>query len=228
MANRSSVGSKLNGIWVMKHVGYLMFGLGIAIAVCGAAKLPALRPDTQPEPESAATATDRVDATRSAAHSEEADFLSRFPDTMGVFVGGALLAVLGLVLWRLGLRAETAEAANIGTVDQPDDPIALLRSLQQPARKLAAEIGSLDSDRLLERLDELNERFVLPFAEARMRVIDRKGMSVGADILATAAVGERMLNRTWSAAADGHLQEARSSYDEAVEAFTAAIRLLDA
>ena len=217
----------MNGIWMMKHVGYLLFGLGIAIAVCGAAKLPVLRPDAQPEPESAATVAERVDATRSATRSGEANFFSRFPDTMRVFVGGALLGLLGLVLWRLGQKAETAEAASIGTEDQADDPIALLRSLQQPARKLAAEIDSLGSEEILERLDELNERFVLPFAEARMRVIDRKGMSVGADILATAAVGERMLNRTWSAAADGHLQEARSAYDEAVEAFTAAVCLME-
>jgi hypothetical protein len=53
----------------------------------------------------------------------------------------------------------------------------------------------------------------------RRKIIDRLGMSKGSEILVVVAYGERMLNRVWSAASDGHLPEARSSYPEARAAF---------
>ena len=43
-------------------------------------------------------------------------------------------------------------------------------------------------------------------------------MERGAEILVTAAYAERMLNRVWSASADGHLPEAGASLTEAAEA----------
>ena len=44
-------------------------------------------------------------------------------------------------------------------------------------------------------------------------------MDEGAQILVTMAYGERMLNRAWSASADGHIQEARGCIPEALAAF---------
>ena len=45
-----------------------------------------------------------------------------------------------------------------------------------------------------------------------------RGHGVGKEILVTAAYAERMLNRVWSAAADGHGPEASASLVEAVGA----------
>ena len=42
----------------------------------------------------------------------------------------------------------------------------------------------------------------------------------------TVAYGERMLNRTWSAAADEHLPEARAVLPDAVDALEEAARLI--
>ena len=68
----------------------------------------------------------------------------------------------------------------------------------------------------------LNDGFVTPLADGRQRFVDRFGLAGGSEVLNATAFGERMLNRVWSAAADGHLEEACSSYREAVEAFAQA------
>ena len=131
-----------------------------------------------------------------------------FPDTWWVFACGLTCGIVGVILCR---ARHTNEPVN--------------QHLQEPALALAHDLRDLPSDDLLQRIDELLEGFVWPFAEARLRVIDRLGMSRGADVLVTMAYGERMLNRTWSAAADGHLCEAHSSYPESVRAFVEANRL---
>jgi hypothetical protein len=84
--------------------------------------------------------------------------------------------------------------------------------------KLGEEVDGLDADSIMNRVDELLNGYVLPFAEVRSRVIDRFGMEQGAEILVVMAYGERILNRVWTAAADGHLPEARTCYVEAAEA----------
>ena len=77
----------------------------------------------------------------------------------------------------------------------------------------------MEQEAINQRADELLETWVLPFAEVRQTIIQRFGMEEGADVLVTVAYGERMLNRVWSASADGHPQEARACLPEAIAAF---------
>jgi hypothetical protein len=170
----------------MRPAGYVLFTLGIMLAVSGGAKLPP--PD------------------------------ARFPDTLPVFLAGLVMAAVGVMLWRWSIRREAATESPDAKVDG-DDPLWLLANLLKPAQLLESELDKLDAHSLTEAVDRLLEEYVFPFAEVRREIIDHFGMSVGAEILVTAAVGERMLNRTWSAAADGHIQEARACYPEAVRAF---------
>lgn len=153
------------------------------------------------------------------------DEAATLPSTWWIFAIGSLLAAAGVALWRFadaGGAATAAETKDAGKAD----PVTLLRSLLQPAAKLENEIDILPANEVERRVDNLLEDFVLPFAEVRRQIIDRFGMSAGAEILVTMAVGERMLNRTWSAAADGHMPEARASYPESVRAFEEAHRLV--
>ena len=48
------------------------------------------------------------------------------------------------------------------------------------------------------------------FVEARESMIPRLGMQRYADIMSPFANGERLLNRAWSASADGYVDEVRS------------------
>ena len=150
-----------------------------------------------------------------------------FPDTFPIFIGGAILAAVGVVLWRYALRMERqAETANSHDHDAPGSPFSYLADVVAPAQALCSELEQLDRHSLLTRVDELLENYILPFAEVRQGVIDRLGMTKGAEILVTVAFGERMLNRTWSAASDEHMPEARACLPDAVEAFEEAHRLV--
>ncbi len=150
-----------------------------------------------------------------------------WPDSWPIFLVGAVLATVGLVLWRMAKAAER-KAVAAGEHGAEGDPLTYLANVLPPARVLAEDIGELDSHRICDRVDVLLEDYLLPFAELRQRVIDRLGMDKGAEVLVTIAYGERMLNRTWSAAGDGHLPEARSVYPDAVAALEEAQALVDA
>ena len=148
-----------------------------------------------------------------------------WPDTLGIFGLGVVCSILGLVLWHRSRRAQIAADTSSSSSATKGDPIALLVEVQAPLKKLAADIGSLDEDSITERVDEILEGWILPFGEVRQRLVDRMGMEQAADILVVVAYGERMLNRTWSAAGDRHLPESRSSFVEGHDALMEAGRL---
>lgn len=149
-----------------------------------------------------------------------------FPETWPIFLGGACAGILGVALWRGDLaRIRRVHADEAGRVGERN-PVTLLQEMMEPAHRLQTDLGSLDVVELLARVEQLLEHFIQPFAESRQRVINRFGMTAGAEILVTMAYGERMLNRSWSAAADGHLAEARACVPEAVHAFDEAHAML--
>ncbi len=170
-------------------IGPALFAVGIMVAISGGAKL--------------------------------ADKIGAWPDSTPIFIGGAVVAAVGLVLWRrqrAATRVLEQKAMDAGG-DHSRNPFQLLERLIGPASALGDEMGHLGHEAICVRVDELLEAYVLPFAEVRQRVIDRLGMTAGAEILVTMAFGERMLNRTWSAAGDHHLPEARACFPDALEAF---------
>lgn len=146
-----------------------------------------------------------------------------YPDTAAIFVAGMILAIVGTVLW----RKTVAQMANEELDPNKDtDALQLLRELSAPAQDLRHAITELTPDKICENVDLLLESYVLPFAENRQQVLNRLGMNTGAELLVTMAYGERMLNRTWSAAADGYPHEALAVYPDAVDAFQEALAIL--
>ena len=78
----------------------------------------------------------------------------------------------------------------------------------------------------LETIDTLLQAHVLPLGDARQQILDQLGLKAGAELLVTMAYGERMYNRTWSALADGHLDEAHQVFNDGTEAFREAAQNL--
>ena len=178
----------------MRILAITLFTGGIMAAISSAAKLPTAIPEgTTPT------------------------FLDQFPDTLPGFAIAFIATVVGLVIWWKDVFAQ--RKANQDNENDESNPLKLLASLAPQLSELAGKIDELDGDAITTRVEQILANTVLPFAEARQKLFDRLGMRAGADLLVTAAYGERMLNRTWSAAADGHLVEARSSFREATQAF---------
>ncbi len=188
----------------MRICGITLFTLGVIIAISGAAKLPA-----PVEPEISPAAGDEVRAPI-------------FPDTWPICVLGICCGVAGVVMWRWGLPAvdrDRAERADDGrSTNGETNPAERLLGTVHAANRLESEIDKIHGDRLLAALDALLEQHLLPLADVRQRVLGHFGMSTGAEILVALAFGERMVNRAWSAAADGYPAEARRSCREAVQA----------
>lgn len=185
----------------MRILAFILFGGGIMAAISGAAKLPAAIPE-----------------------GVKPAFLDRFPDTLPEFTIAFIATVAGLVIWWRDVFAQ--RKANQDNDSDESNPLTLLAGLIPQLRELGGAIDDLDGDAITARVEHVLEHTVLPFAEARQKLFDRLGMRAGADLLVTAAYGERMLNRTWSAAADGHLIEARSSFHEAAQAFDEAAAMV--
>jgi len=143
-----------------------------------------------------------------------------WPDTWAFFLVGVAVASVGLVLWHRKTRQQAKELS--ASVESSNDPFVLLDAIAGPLETLKEEIDTLDTETLTARVDELLNEFVLPFAQVRQVLVDRLGMEKGAETLVIVAFGERLLNRVWTAAADGHLPEARACFPEAYDAFAEA------
>jgi len=186
----------------MKTAGFVIFVFGIIVAISAGAKLP----------------VESVDGTS-----------SRFPDTLGAFAGGAVVCVIGLTLWWKVVLEERKAARTAADGDESaadTNPVTIIQQLQQSLNSILDDLDSLAESDLQLRIDMTIDNHVTPLAESRHRIIDRFGMSHGAEILVATAYGERMLNRVWSAAADGYLEEARSSFREASSAFDEAAAMM--
>ena len=182
----------------MKSVGFIVFVLGVIVSISAAAKLP--NPDT------------------------DAGLAARFPDTMVIFTGGLVAAAAGLGLWWSEVLKERAVAREAATERTGGDevtmnPEELLERLLEQLTQVDADLESLDEVGLMERISNVIDDFVNPLAEARHQVVNRFGLADGSEVLNATAFGERLLNRVWSAAADGHLPEAGTSFREAITAF---------
>ena len=187
----------------MRTVGFLVFAVGVMVAISAGAKLPPAAYSTEDAP----AASD-----------------SRFPDTLLEFAGGVAIAGVGLTLWWMDVLKER-RAIREGTSTVASDPLQMLKEMQQPLRELAGSLDSIEISEIPARIEAMMEQHIEPFVAARTMLIDRLGMGKASEVLVPCAYAERMLNRAWSAAADGNLAEARTSCQDGVTAFEDAARI---
>jgi len=85
-----------------------------------------------------------------------------------------------------------------------------LERLTQRVRGLEGDAGDEDQLRVHHRIDAELMEDINDFVEARESMIPKLGMQRYADIMSPFANAERLLNRAWSASADGYVDEVRS------------------
>jgi len=121
---------------------------------------------------------------------------------------------VGLVASRLASRSDGEETAR------HDEDLDVLRTSLSRLQAAVRGYTQIEKDEdlldLHTRIDaELVEEFA-NFVEARESMIPRFGIQVYTDIMSAFATGERLINRVWSASADGYVDEVRLSLGTAL------------
>lgn len=160
-------------------------------------------------------------------------------------VGGALAAVLdreqvhllsflpclGLAMLGVGLaRWATHREANDQTRREAD-----FETLDRAMSELVAAIRDLYANRAVIDVFDLpaliDRRFpphLEAFLAARRAILHTWGSQAYADVMSPLSAGERYLNRAWSTAVDGYIDEAHTSLERAQTQLEAAMQALKA
>ncbi|MCA9718607.1 MAG: hypothetical protein H6713_22285 [Myxococcales bacterium] len=117
----------------------------------------------------------------------------------------AAVGVAGVVLLRLtaGVGASEADKLRAGI----DAMRASLTALRERLTGIEERRQTLDVYEIKDRIDEQLAPELASFADAREAMIPSFGMQGYADVMTRFAGAERMINRAWSASADGYVDE---------------------
>jgi len=141
--------------------------------------------------------------------------------------GGAIVVgVTGIGLLRSDRAARRRESAESSAGME-----AVRCALETAASKvsgLADRLDSVSCEEVLEWIDTECAPQLDEFADGRMVISNRFGTKTYAAVMTEFASGERYLNRAWSAAADGYVDEVKLSVGYARDFLNAAVTDLDA
>jgi hypothetical protein len=161
------------------------------------------------------------------------------------FAGGALAAVVDPegVPWLLFVPCALAAALGVGLVQAAARRIARdvsrieadFRTLDERLRRIVGDVNALDLEEdgldvyeLPDRIDQRLPREILAFVDARASLAHAAGTRAYADVMSHFAAGERYLNRAWSTAADGYVDEARAALSRSRAEFLEALARFEA
>jgi hypothetical protein len=138
-------------------------------------------------------------------------------DMLPIYGVSVLFSVIGLVLLRWPLSPQNS--LKKGSEQADPSVIDLLQQLLAEMQTVGSQFHVVDEVEIAKRVNRLLESYVLPLVAAL------KSGNQRVESIVAIAQGERLLNRTWSAASDGHKTEAIASYNQALAAFEQAYRL---
>ncbi len=141
--------------------------------------------------------------------------------------GGAIaVAITGIVLLRMD-KASKRKASALSEVGMESIREALSQASVQ-VTGLCGRLNSMTCEEVLQYIDKQCAPLLDEFADGRMVISNRFGTTVYAAVMTEFASGERYLNRAWSAAADGYVDEVELSVGHARDFLAAAVSDLDA
>jgi hypothetical protein len=143
-----------------------------------------------------------------------------------MYIVSAVVGVVGVVLLRRDKAAHRLKSAESGA--DLDSVAGNLRQVAESVADFAACIEDKTCEQVLEFIDETCEPLLTEFADSRMVIANRFGSSTYASVMTEFASGERYLNRAWSSAADGYVDEVTACIRHASDFLAAADRDLQA
>ncbi len=141
------------------------------------------------------------------------------------YLGSVLVGVVGVVLLRLQKAAERSQSASsqVGL----EAVTAHLQTAASQVGQLVQQLDDMTCEDVLEFVDQKCGPSLAEFADGRQVISDRFGTTVYAAVMTEFASGERYLNRAWSAAADGYVDEVQRSAGYAHQFLLAAVTELE-
>ena len=129
----------------------------------------------------------------------------------GYYFTGVAIGVAGIVCLRKAQQIDHADEERTE---------AEFSVVQESLAHLTTTVGDLcdhtpGPSEVVRRIDEQCAESFLEFADARQAMVKRFGLTVYADVMTEFASAERYVNRSWSAAADGYVDEVSSSLQRA-------------
>ena len=129
------------------------------------------------------------------------------------FVPCLVVAAIGVTLIQLAARKEATSSERVATG---------VRTVEESLARIVEKVGKLDDEKestdvyeLPNLIDSQVTADVGIFADGRESVSHAYGVQAYADLMSEFAAGERYLNRVWSAAAEGYIDEAHTYLERA-------------
>lgn len=134
-----------------------------------------------------------------------------------VVVVAAGLAVLGVgIAWKRRVDHARPDHEEGGARGSMAAAVAASGRLVPAVRGLVEARASKPLAELAEAIEEVRRQHLEPVVEAQDDVVRQRGFEAWAAVMAPLAGAERLLYRAWSAASDGHAEEARWSLEQAM------------
>lgn len=141
------------------------------------------------------------------------------PTPLGTPTDWAPWATIPWVVYSLGIAVgaggcvaiHTSKRQRVHERKQGGDQLNALRAhmagLVDRLQRLADTVPSTVPESVLDFIEDECQPLFHEFADCRMTIADHYGLSAFAQIMSEVASAERFINRAWSAAADGYLDE---------------------
>lgn len=140
------------------------------------------------------------------------------------YLGCAAIGVVGVVILRLEKASLSSEkAASAALIDDLKNSLAVAAD---QASMLVKQLNEMTCEDVLEFIDNECVPHMNEFADGRETIIERADMAAYAAVMTEFASGERYLNRAWSEAADGYVDEVVDSANHAANFLAAAVEKL--
>ncbi|MDP1560432.1 MAG: hypothetical protein Q8M16_03455 [Pirellulaceae bacterium] len=136
------------------------------------------------------------------------------------YLPALVVGIVGVVL----LRSTAKQAVDIEVARTTGlDPLRRsLSLLLDEAQKLKSDLPRMTPESVVAFIDDRCTEHCNNFADQRDQLKSAFGLNGFGEIMSEFASGERFLNRTWSAAADGYMEEAYRSIETSLRFFQAA------
>jgi hypothetical protein len=143
-----------------------------------------------------------------------------------VFAPALLAGILGVTLVQLAIKRAATGGETLGA--NLEDLAKALTRLVDKSRALEQEKLTTDLFDIPGRIEAQFPADINAFVDVRDTMTHSWGTQIYGEIMSHFAAGERYLNRVWSAASDGYIDEAHEYIGRAREQFEEAQRRFEA